>query len=739
MKNNKGINVLSLFDGMSCGQIALKELGITVDKYYASEIDKFAIEQTTLNFPNTIQLGDVTEWRSWNVDWSSIDLVIGGSPCFVAGTKIVTSEGYKNIEDVRVGDRVLTHKNQWQTVRNIGGKYSETYKIKAQGILDTITTANHPFYVRTATRKWDNKKRTSKRVFSRPKWVEAFKLKKGDFIGIPILTTNVNHYDITEEEAYIIGRYIADGHTSKSYRIGDGRPNHRHWQLILSIGKDKVMKFKSTIKDNHYSCYEHSKSVYRCVFYNKKLVQIVESNCGSGAVNKYISKKLLDLPVCLLKRVLQGFFEGDGSYRNGVYRATTVSRELAMSLCLAISKVYRVNVNIEYTRRPKKHIIEGRTVNQNDTYTVSFRKEMKKQSNAEVIDGIVWCPFKAITQTNKVERVFNLEVDIDNSYVANNAIVHNCQGFSFAGRQLAFDDPRSKLFFEFVDILSHIKRTFNPNVRFLLENVKMKKEFIAIINEYLGVAPVEINSSLVSAQNRVRLYWTNIKTRKEGLFGHLVSDIPQPKDRGIYIRDILDSNVADNYYLSEKALEGVVYYKDKNQQKGYRYRADVRQLNEKIQTVTVGDKGAYDIVHDNRCNKPKVVAKTSSKYESSSRVYSISGKSQTINTCGGGDREPKVAVPSRGLNIVAQLRTPFRQEASIYSVDGVSPTLLASNPQDKSKIMDNGRVRRLTPSECARLQTIPDWYKWECSKTQQYKMLGNGWTIDVIKHIFSFL
>ena len=75
------MNVLSLFDGLSCGQIALKELGVKVDKYYASEIDKFAIEQTRLNFPNTIHLGDVQNWEEWKLDWSSIDLVIGGSPC----------------------------------------------------------------------------------------------------------------------------------------------------------------------------------------------------------------------------------------------------------------------------------------------------------------------------------------------------------------------------------------------------------------------------------------------------------------------------------------------------------------------------------------------------------------------------------------------------------------------------------------------------------------------------------
>ena len=105
-----------------------------------------------------------------------------------------------------------------------------------------------------------------------------------------------------------------------------------------------------------------------------------------------------------------------------------------------------------------------------------------------------------------------------------------CQGFSNAGKGLNFDDPRSKLFFVFVDILNHVKQ-YNPNVIFLLENVKMKKEWQDVITEYMGVKPIIINSALVSAQNRVRLFWTNIK------------NIQQPKDKGILLKDILLTNV----------------------------------------------------------------------------------------------------------------------------------------------------------------------------------------------------
>lgn len=114
-----------------------------------------------------------------------------------------------------------------------------------------------------------------------------------------------------------------------------------------------------------------------------------------------------------------------------------------------------------------------------------------------------------------------------------------CQGFSFAGKQLNFQDPRSKLFFDYVNVLNHIK-SLNPNVKFLLENVRMKQEYQDVISKYLGVSPIVINSAVLSGQNRVRYYWTNIK------------NIEQPSDLGIILSDILEESVEEKYFLSEE-------------------------------------------------------------------------------------------------------------------------------------------------------------------------------------------
>lgn len=114
-----------------------------------------------------------------------------------------------------------------------------------------------------------------------------------------------------------------------------------------------------------------------------------------------------------------------------------------------------------------------------------------------------------------------------------------CQGFSFAGKQLNFNDSRSKLFFTYVEILNHIRR-FNPNIKFLLENVKMKKEFQDTISKYLQVQPILINSNLVSAQNRPRLYWTNI------------AEISLPENKNIKLKDIVEKNGNYTYIDNEK-------------------------------------------------------------------------------------------------------------------------------------------------------------------------------------------
>jgi len=530
-----------------------------------------------------------------------------------------------------------------------------------------------------------------------------------------------------------------------------------------------------------------------------------------------------------------------------------------------------------------------------------------------------------------------------------------CQGFSFAGNQLAFDDPRSALFFEFVRILKEVKPKY-----FLLENVKMKKEFLDVISEHVGVEPILINSALVSAQNRLRYYWTNIP------------GVEQPEDRGIVLRDILETEPDEKYDISEAKIDRVLnakrgkgffynedsekigtviagYHKEptdgsyieqhkpvKHTERNRRHlkmpdekslcmtatmykgagnngmtlvpmkpikvgmaveevkvrkhevdleklqqllreaKANVKKTNKQIAEETdlpitkvehwfrtdssfaipsddiwfklkevldikddsfdaqimefIYRDGVYEStqrVYSEEGKSPTITASNKEQlietkpkrvgtavdikgHDSLKRVYSEEGKSPTLTTCQGGHREPKVMVralteqrteeskrirkehrqrtgkdwsPRGGKEMVpredgkmntlttsltkshileierlpdgvkgtpvdstkpnqinpskkASGKQPYMQDR-VFHEEGKSHALTASFA-DRTNVgtsVDDLHWRKLTPLECERLQTVPDNYTNHVSNTQRYKMLGNGWTIEVIAHI----
>lgn len=346
-----------------------------------------------------------------------------------------------------------------------------------------------------------------------------------------------------------------------------------------------------------------------------------------------------------------------------------------------------------------------------------------------------------------------------------------CQGFSFAGKQLAFDDPRSKLFFVFIDILNHI-RSLNPDVLFLLENVNMKKSHMRIISEYCGVFPVNINSNLVSAQNRDRWYWTNIKTKQVGLFGEVYVDIPQPEDKGIFLRDILESEVDKKYYVSQSVLDrmskphrcftpkidpdktGCLSTGNNSAKMSFDSGTTFISIDGKAPTQRNATGRSLDKKHNYQFIKLNIEGKVS-KNQNKSSCFTAGAHSGGYHSdmdliCvamrGRKDRlqhlEPQNTGKTNCLtsvqkdNLILQ-RARGNNKGGLF--EGKTPTLSACAWEQNNLLNTQERIRRLIPIECARLQTIPFWYKWKCSDTQIYRMLGNGWTVDVIVHILSFM
>ena len=281
-----------------------------------------------------------------------------------------------------------------------------------------------------------------------------------------------------------------------------------------------------------------------------------------------------------------------------------------------------------------------------------------------------------------------------------------CQDLSIAKKnRKGLDGERSSLFWEYVRILHEVKPKY-----FILENVaSMPKEAKEIITKTLGVEPIMINASLVSAQNRKRLFWTNIP------------NIIQPEDKGILLRDILENGDTDRLKS---------YYIDASYYKGANWKQYIEKGRRQL--IKIGSIG---------------------KDSMGSRVYSTNGISKTLSANGGGWGAKTglyaVALTEARTEEAKKLRrehikktgkdfSPRREKELVLRKDEKANTITTGQTKE-SLILTNSQIRKLTPIECERLQGLPDNYTEGISNTQRYKCLGNAFNVDVIAHILSFI
>ena len=307
-----------------------------------------------------------------------------------------------------------------------------------------------------------------------------------------------------------------------------------------------------------------------------------------------------------------------------------------------------------------------------------------------------------------------------------------CQGFSFAGHQLNFDDPRSKLFFDFIRIRDELLPKY-----VLLENVRMSKESQDIISKYMGCEPTKINSSMLSAQSRNRLYW--FVTYDWDLGKYVPIFINQPQDKDIKLKDILEDlpfgeipNYLANHWGGVPRGDKVKSIDDNkaNCLTASMYKGQIPTFVKKP-NPTMSKEG---LLHVGTANLKG--------HDSIKRVYSEDGKSPTLTTMGGGHREPKISMgrvvnrrlDENGVRKDDQLSLPLTAKVEVRE-DDISNCLTTVQKDNVVVNRDEYLWRKLTPLECERLQTMPDNYTNHVSKTQRYKMIGNGWTVDVIAHI----
>lgn len=363
-----------------------------------------------------------------------------------------------------------------------------------------------------------------------------------------------------------------------------------------------------------------------------------------------------------------------------------------------------------------------------------------------------------------------------------------CQSFSFAGKRkgmstkdnieiLTLDhylelknqnfefEGQSYLFWEYMRILEEL-RVINPNIKFLLENVVMGEKWQKILTRAIGINPIQINSALVSAQNRNRLYWTNIASVPVGFFGDLECSIPKPKDKGILLKDILENDVADKYFISSAMINRISrsnngekcfadneksmclaagYYKQgrdnqlitvhntmpRSSKTGKGGTAPLSRNDGKTYCLDTGNTNAIEI----QC----VAMRGRNPENPKSRVAGLPTEQQLEPR---NDGKTNCLTSVQKDNLIAYGCDYRKDEGFRVRKTEKSSTLMARAREDvygTGLVKTQSNIRRLTPIECERLQTVPDNYTNYVSDTQRYKMLGNGWTIDVIAHILSYL
>lgn len=610
------IRLLELCAGYGSQALALKNLGIDVYSEIA-EFDKYASQAYMQLHGETKNYGDI-----YTIDETKLpyfDMITYSTPCFTEDSLVLTEKrGFQKIIDIQIGEKVITHDGNYKTVENVinNGK-KKTVKIYGMGIDEIHTTPNHLFYVREKSHVWNNKTRSYTRVFSEPVWKQADSLKRTDYMGIPInkkseipewngitfvwsdgrkdrYKNQLSQYMNNKDFWWLIGRYIADGW----FRNNGG--------IIIGCGKKKFVEMKEKCDSIglNYNILEE-RTVIKFYYQLKELELFVQS-FGKYAYGKKIPSFVMDLPVDLLNSFLNGYMSGDGCFTNGRFKATSVSRELIYGLAQCIAKVYKQPYSIYKTERPKTTVIEGRTVNQKDTYELCFKKEKRPQDKAFYEDGFIWFPVTKVEE-DEIETVYDLTVEENHSFTVQGVIVHNCQDFSVAGKGKGGDKgsgTRSSLLWECERIIRAVKPKY-----LLMENVKNLlsdkhrhnfNEWFKVLESmgYTNYYKVLNAKDYGIPQNRERIFCVSILGGGQYLF-------PNPIPLEKRLKDMLEDNVDEKYYLRNKMLNGFIRTNEQQRKVkgGYIFTPTRGEKIAKTITTKAGSR-----ITDNYIQEPFVVA-----------------------------------------------------------------------------------------------------------------------------------
>lgn len=442
----------SVCSGIEAASIAWEPLGMR--PAWFAEIEPFPSAVLALRWPHVANLGDMTKLAKKVLagEIESPDVLVGGTPCFTAGHMVLCKNGYKPIEDVCPGDYVVSHLGRLQQVKRVGSKIANTGLLNAVGQpLGIRTTNDHPFlavrWKAQNTRK--NGTYFKRELLSEPEWRAACDMPGYQWCALTnfnIASPDICSRFLSEEQAmYLAGAYVGDGYI-------------RRWRgkskkaVVFGINCQKLRKFHCRIPENIFSVASEIRGSIKVTLNDTCYANWLNEHFGELSHAKRIPAWVMSHP---LRHVfLQGYLDTDGTPSGKAgFRINSVSPALAWGVA-GLSQTCGYVSSVSFIEVEPKKVIEDRVVNQRNYYQVTICPQ-KLSRKSRLAHGMLLRTVKEFKSVG-LDTVYNIEVEGDHSYILNGAVVHNCQAFSIAGLRGGLDDERGALTLKYVELANAI-------------------------------------------------------------------------------------------------------------------------------------------------------------------------------------------------------------------------------------------------------------------------------------------
>ena len=653
-------------------------------------------------------------------------------PCVTKNTLVLSEKGYIPFEKLNIGNKVLTKSNTWQrVVKKFDNGVQDIYMLNAYGTAGIECTKEHKFYAREMYRKGHK----YIRCFKEPKMIHAKDLTTKHYLGIPIIKDEIPFYSNDLDFWYMIGYYLGDGWLSSKGN-----------DIILACNDKKLNKLKENLDINKWKyTYNCGKTCYRFRFSNKIIYDFIKKYIDTGSENKHIPIEILNLPKKQLMSLYKGYLDSDGCIINEKHQFSTTNENMAYSFVSIIHKLFKRPASIYKIKVNPKKEIQGRIVNQKDWYQIRFKLTKNKQDKAFYENDYIWFPFKSLTYLRK-DNVYNMEIENDHSYIINGLVSANCQDLSLAGKGKGMADTttRSGMLWEVERILNELKELNQLPQILLMENVPQVhgSDNVEHFNKWqLALEKLGYKSYF---QDLIATDYGIPQTRNRcfmiSILGDYSYSFPQKIPLKLKLKDILEDEVDEKYYLSDKQIKDIQSWHAYEKPLDNMEKIDKTNISPTL-TTRSGAYAAGMILIKNATKKGYLEATDGDGIDISSRMKHHRGnvqkdKVQTLTTSGGNDRGVCV-----GTYQYSKSDKFMNGKDRLQLGKEVSDTL-QTTPKE-AICYNNLRIRKLSPRECGRLMGVKDKDITNMLKNQSnssaYHCFGDSIICTVLCAIFGEL